>query len=43
MEYLATISRDLCSSAGLTKKFWDVFMTAPGQNKSTLYLRVLVF
>jgi hypothetical protein len=31
MEYLVAISRDLCSSTGLTKKFWDVFTTAPGQ------------
>jgi hypothetical protein len=31
MEYLAAISQDLCSSAGLTKKLWDVFATAPGQ------------
>jgi hypothetical protein len=31
MQYLAAISRDLFSSAGLMKKFWDVFATAPGQ------------
>jgi hypothetical protein len=29
--YLVAISQDLCSSAGLTKKFWDVFATAQGQ------------
>jgi hypothetical protein len=31
MEYPVAISRDLCSSVGLTKKFWDVLATAPGQ------------
>jgi hypothetical protein len=31
MEYLAAISRDLCSSAWLTKKFWDVSVTASGR------------
>jgi hypothetical protein len=31
MGYLAAISRDLCSSVGSTKKFWDVFVTALGR------------
>jgi hypothetical protein len=28
MEYHVAISRDLCSSVGLTKKPWDVFAIA---------------
>jgi hypothetical protein len=42
MEYLVAISRDLCFSVELTKKFCDVSATAPGQKQSALYQRVLV-
>jgi hypothetical protein len=31
MEYPVAISWDQCSSAELTKKFWDVFATVLGQ------------